>query len=284
MYDEDALSARGQGSACEVFLEERKAEAVRRAESLLEPLGGGETCGRDHEVALVRRGLAVLGEAVVEPVAAHVRGALRLELLPQAHGARVQEVERRRAPDADSAAHGARRVRERCEAPQEREVGGGDALVVEARAIRRDGDGRHACRALGESAERAVIRADDRGHGRADERDEGERAARAAEAVCGSGDLADELVVAAEDRVHVAERRAHDDAALSICASRLVEAADVPGAAAGVDDHDEPAEREEHGGRARVIGREGWQCEAKTFHERPPRACSMAERRRSSAS
>ena len=77
--------------------------------------------------------------------------------------------------------------------------------------------------------------------------------------------LGDEFVVAAEDGVHVAEPGAEDRAPADEPA-RLVESADVSGAAAGVADHDEPAEVEERGDCPGLVGRERRKMFQKAFH------------------
>ena len=106
-----------------------------------------------------------------------------------------------------------------------------------------------------------------------------------AERLHSAGDFRDELVVAAENRVHVAQSGAHDDAARPIVAcARLIEAANISRAAAGIHDDDEPAEWEEDRGRSRVIRSEGRQEETQTFHETPPSFSRSASVRRSSAS
>lgn len=290
VHDEDALRLRGQRSVRkaggEVLIDERKTDAVWRAERFFEPLRGRETSGGDDEIFLIFRGRGVLREAMVESVAAEMLPALRLEARAQPHRRRVRKIHGRCAEHAEGAARDTGRGgRQVCESPQQREIGSGSANIIKMRAVRRHGDGRHARRLLRETAERAVVRADDGRHRCADECNKRKGSSARAERLHSAGDFRDELVVAAENRVHVAQSGAHDDAAWPIVAcARLIEAADISRAAAGVHDDDEPAEREEDRGRSRVIRSEGRQEETQTFHETPPSFSRSASVRRSSAS
>ena len=76
----DALRLRGQRSVRkaggEVLIDERKTDAVWRAERFFEPLRGRETSGGDDEIFLIFRGRGVLREAMVESVAAEMLPAL----------------------------------------------------------------------------------------------------------------------------------------------------------------------------------------------------------------
>lgn len=123
----------------------------------------------------------------------------------------ASEVERCSAEDADRAGAWCDARRDAGEMVEEGGVGFFDADVVGFRAVGVNGDGRDAVLLFNHACKGLEVGANDGRDGRADEGDERKGATGGLVIFNGRGDMGDEVLVAAEDSVHVAEGGARKD-------------------------------------------------------------------------
>ena len=269
MEDEDVFGRAGKAwlEGGKLVLGEREDDAVGGAECPLEPSGGREAGGSNDEVAFVRAGIDVVLEIVIESVQAWMRSSLCSKFGAQ-QGGRVSNVEGSDTEDADGARMWLDMAWNAGKMGEERLIGFGDALVIGARAIGLDGEDGNLEAAFGEAGEGGEVGTDDGGDRGTDEGGKRKGMGGGGEGFGSGAELVDELGIAAEDGVHVAEGGADNDRrGIFFVEARFVEAAEVASTAASVDDDDKASEGIEDRGSTSVIGGKGGEVETEAFHD-----------------